>query len=171
MVYCIWISPNVQHNCFFRFNFILNEGEDGECLSKTAHRSAPGGSGAGGSVVIITKILHGNPHGRIFVQGGAPVTCASGAGGGKSAVIYSIHFTHFNSSVNDDFRARKTTLWTMITLTMSMMMTMTMIPAKMMPTFKTPMTTITTKIKIYDDENDDDLKWERQHPEYSERSS
>ena len=52
-----------------------------------------------------------------------------------------------------------------------MMMTMTMIPAKMMPTFKTPMTKITTKIKIYDDENDDDLKWGRQHPEYSERSS
>ena len=56
----------------------------------TSHRSAPGGSGAGGSVVIITKTLHGNPHGGIFVQGGAPVTCATGAGGGKSTVIYPI---------------------------------------------------------------------------------
>ena len=76
----------------------------------TSHRSAPGGSGAGGSVVIITKTLNGNPHGRIFVQGGAPVKCAFGAGGGKSTVIYPMHLTHLNSSVNDDVRATKTTL-------------------------------------------------------------
>ena len=53
-----------------------------------SHRSAPGGSGAGGSVVIITKTLHGNPQGRIVVQGGAPVKCAFGAGGGKSTYIF-----------------------------------------------------------------------------------
>ena len=88
------LRPNVRHNCFFQFNFIFNKGEDGECLSMTSHRSAPGGSGAGGSVVIITKTLHGNPHGKIFVQGGAPIKCAFGAGGGKSTVMYPMHFTH-----------------------------------------------------------------------------
>ena len=92
----------------------------------TSHRSAPGGSGAGGSVVIITKALHGNPQGRIFVQGGAAVNCALGAGGGKSTVIYPMHFTHLNSSVIDDVRATKTTLWTMIMLTTTVMITMTM---------------------------------------------
>ena len=48
-----------------------------------AHRSAPGGSGAGGSVVIITKSLHGNPNSKIQVDGGIPVNCAFGTGGGK----------------------------------------------------------------------------------------
>ena len=62
-----------------------------------SHRSAPGGSGAGGSAVIITKTLHGNPQGRIFVQGGTPVKCAFGAGGGKvncyiSNTFYSLEF-------------------------------------------------------------------------------
>ena len=68
---------------FLNFNFIFDKGENGECLSMTSHRSAPGGSGAGGSVVIVTKTLHGNPQGRIFVQGGTPVKCAFGAGGGN----------------------------------------------------------------------------------------
>lgn len=76
---CVQIS-NMN---FFHFNFIFDKGENGECLSMTSHRSAPGGSGAGGSVVIITKTLHGNPQGRIFVQGGTPVKCAFGAGGGN----------------------------------------------------------------------------------------
>ena len=53
-----------------------------------SHRSAPGGSGAGGSVVIDTKTLHGSPHGKILVQGGAPVKCAFGAGGGKLILIF-----------------------------------------------------------------------------------
>ena len=70
-----------------------------------SHRSAPGGSGAGGSVVIITKTLHGNPQ---SVQGGAPVKCAYGAGGGKSTVTYPTHFTHLNSSVNDDVSMTQT---------------------------------------------------------------
>ena len=79
------LRPNVQNELFSHIYF--DKGEDGECLSMRSHRSAPGGSGAGGSVVIITKTLHGNPQGRILVQGGAPVKCAFGAGGGKSAFI------------------------------------------------------------------------------------
>ncbi|CAH3145650.1 unnamed protein product, partial [Pocillopora meandrina] len=51
-------------------------------LNVKAHRSAPGGSGAGGSVVIITKSLHGNPNSKIQVDGGIPVNCAFGTGGG-----------------------------------------------------------------------------------------
>jgi len=62
---------------------LFNEGEAGQCLSRKSHRSAPGGSGAGGSVVIITNTLHGIPNGKIFVLGGGPVKCAFGAGGGK----------------------------------------------------------------------------------------
>ena len=62
----------------------------------TSHRSAPGGSGAGGSVVIITKTLQGNLQGKIFVQGGVPVKCAFGAGGGKLISVTQIF------SVNDD---------------------------------------------------------------------
>ena len=58
-------------------------GQPGQCLNKKAHRSAPGGSGAGGSVVIITKKLHGNPRGKISTSGGSRVKCAFGAGGGK----------------------------------------------------------------------------------------
>ena len=60
-----------------------NEGEAAKCLSNKNFRSAPGGSGAGGSVVIITKTLHGNPNGKISVVGGAPVKCAYGTGGGN----------------------------------------------------------------------------------------
>ena len=75
-----------------------------------SHRSAPGGSGAGGSVVVITKTLHGNPHGRIFVQGGVPVKCAFGAGGGKSTFIFPLQFTDLNSSVGDDVRATTNTM-------------------------------------------------------------
>jgi len=58
-------------------------GQSGQCLNKKAHRSAPGGSGAGGNVVIITKKLHGSPGGKISISGGKPVKCAFGAGGGK----------------------------------------------------------------------------------------
>ena len=47
-----------------------------------SHRSAPGGSGAGGSVVIITNTLKGSPHSRIHVDAGVPVNCAVGTGGG-----------------------------------------------------------------------------------------
>lgn len=85
--------PNVQHELFPFQPFIFNKGENGECLNKRSHRSAPGGSGAGGSVVIITKTLHGIPNGRIFVLGGVPVKCAYGAGGGKSTFIFPMHFT------------------------------------------------------------------------------
>ena len=58
-------------------------GEFGQCLNRKAHRSAPGGSGAGGSVVVITKTLQGNPSGKISTSGANPVKCAFGAGGGK----------------------------------------------------------------------------------------
>ena len=106
------LRPKVQHE-FFLFSFqlyLFNKGEDGECLSVTSHRSAPGGSGAGGSVVIITKTLHGNPQGRTFVQGGAPVKCAFGAGGGKSAFMFPLQFTHLNSSISDDVRVTTNTM-------------------------------------------------------------
>jgi len=90
-----------------------------------SHRSAPGGSGAGGSFVSVIKTLHGNPQ---SVQGGAPVKCAYGAGGGKSTVTYPIHFTHLNSSVNDDVSMTQTRTWTMVMLTKIIMITMTMTP-------------------------------------------
>ena len=64
-------------------------GQPGQCLNKKAHRSAPGGSGAGGSAVIITKKLHGNPKSKISVSGGNPVKCAFGAGGGKNIQLLS----------------------------------------------------------------------------------
>ena len=108
-----------------------------------SHRSAPGGSGAGGSVFIITKTLHGNPQGRISVQGGAPIKCAFGAGGGKSTVTFLMHFTHLNSSVNDDVRVTQTRTWTVMMLTTIMMITMTMTPTTVMLT-----TITTTKFKI-----------------------
>ena len=74
------------------FHIYFDKGEDGECLSMKSHRSAPGGSGAGGSVVIITKTLHGNPQGRIFVQGGVPVKCTYGTGGGEStSIVVAVH--------------------------------------------------------------------------------
>ncbi|XP_078351159.1 uncharacterized protein LOC144635916 [Oculina patagonica] len=57
-------------------------GQPGQCLNKKAHRSAPGGSGAGGSVVIFTKKIHGDPKGKISASGGSPVKCAFGTGGG-----------------------------------------------------------------------------------------
>lgn len=65
------------------FFFIFNEGEAGQCLSSKSYRSAPGGSGAGGSVVIITNTLHGSPNGKIFILGGGRVNCAYGTGGGE----------------------------------------------------------------------------------------
>ncbi len=67
------------------FVSICNVGENGECLSTKSYRSAPGGSGAGGSVVIITKKLHGgvDPNLKIHVQGGVPMKCAYGNGGGR----------------------------------------------------------------------------------------
>lgn len=61
---------------------ILAEGLPGQCLNQVAYRSAPGGSGAGGSVVILTETLQGDPADKIFVSGGSPVKCAYGAGGG-----------------------------------------------------------------------------------------
>ena len=65
------------------FTAYVLTGQSGQCLNKKAHRSAPGGSGAGGSVVIITKKLDGNPRDKISISGGNPVKCAFGAGGGK----------------------------------------------------------------------------------------
>ncbi|XP_022787159.1 loricrin-like [Stylophora pistillata] len=62
---------------------IESKGQSGECLNMKAHRSAPGDSGAGGNVVIITKSLNGNPNNKIEVEGGIPVDCAFGTGGGK----------------------------------------------------------------------------------------
>ncbi|XP_078381293.1 uncharacterized protein LOC144664046 [Oculina patagonica] len=61
---------------------IAANGQPGQCLNKKAHRSAPGGSGAGGSVVIFTKKLHGDIRGKISASGGSPVKCAFGTGGG-----------------------------------------------------------------------------------------
>ena len=61
----------------------LLTGQSGQCLNRKAHRSAPGGSGAGGDVVIFTKKLYGNPGDNISVSGGNPVKCAFGTGGGK----------------------------------------------------------------------------------------
>lgn len=58
------------------------KGNSGQCLNRKGHRSAPGGSGAGGSVVIFTKKLIGDPKSKISVSGGDPVKCAFGTGGG-----------------------------------------------------------------------------------------
>lgn len=63
------------------------KGNSGQCLNRKGHRSAPGGSGAGGSVVIFTKKLVGDPNRKISVSGGAPVKCAFGTGGGGGGGI------------------------------------------------------------------------------------
>ena len=52
-------------------------------LKQKGAQICPWGSGAGGSVVIITKKLDGNPRDKISISGGNPVKCAFGAGGGK----------------------------------------------------------------------------------------
>ena len=66
------------------------KGRTAECVSTKAYRSAPGGSGAGGSVVIITQSLQGNPNGKILVRGGTPSKCAWGVGGGTSIIVISL---------------------------------------------------------------------------------
>lgn len=66
------------------------KGKTAECVSTKAYRSAPGGSGAGGSVVIITQSLQGNPNGKITVRGGTPTKCAWGVGGGTPIVVISL---------------------------------------------------------------------------------
>ena len=58
------------------------------CRGTKSYRSAPGGSGAGGSVVIITQSIVGNPNGKILVRGGSPTKCAWGVGGGTSKVPF-----------------------------------------------------------------------------------
>ena len=58
------------------------------CRSTKSYRSAPGGSGAGGSVVVITQSIVGNPNGKILVRGGSPTKCAWGVGGGTSKVPF-----------------------------------------------------------------------------------
>ena len=75
----------VAFRLFYRANTIipLYAGNSGQCLNQKAHRSAPGGGGAGGSVVIFTKELIGDPKSKISVSGGAPVKCAFGTGGGE----------------------------------------------------------------------------------------
>jgi hypothetical protein len=46
-------------------------------------KSGAGGSGAGGSVVIYTEVLHGDPISKIMVHGGLPNNnCSLGSGGG-----------------------------------------------------------------------------------------
>ena len=76
-----------------------------------AHRSAPGGSGAGGSVVIITKSLHGNPNSKIQVDGGIPVDCAFGTGGGKLNPLPSPPITNaFSSTFSCVFMRSKTSV-------------------------------------------------------------
>ena len=87
-VFCLFV-------CLFFVFFV--KGDRGQCLSNKAYRSAPGGSGAGGSVVIITKTLHGNPNGKISVLGGDPVKCAFGTGGGKLMllVLYSKYLKYY----------------------------------------------------------------------------
>ena len=58
------------------------------CRSTKSYRSAPGGSGSGGSVVIVTQSIVGNPNGKILVRGGSPTKCAWGVGGGTSKVPF-----------------------------------------------------------------------------------
>ncbi|CAH3145268.1 unnamed protein product [Pocillopora meandrina] len=67
------------------------KGNSGQCLNRKGHRSAPGGSGAGGSVVIFTKKLIGDPKTKISVSGGDPVKCAFGTGGGKQTKSFANH--------------------------------------------------------------------------------
>ena len=69
-------------NYFSLISFPQNR-SPGPVLKQKAHTSAPGGSGASKSVVIITKKLKGNPGGKISISGGSPVKCAFGTGGGK----------------------------------------------------------------------------------------
>ena len=66
------------------------KGYKAECVSSKAYRSAPGGSGAGGSVVIITQSIQGNPNDKILVTGGTPTKCAWGVGGGTPIVVISL---------------------------------------------------------------------------------
>ena len=66
------------------------KGNTAECVSSKAYRSAPGGSGAGGSVVIITQSIQGNPNDKILVTGGTPTKCAWGVGGGTPIVVISL---------------------------------------------------------------------------------
>ncbi|XP_027055167.1 loricrin-like [Pocillopora damicornis] len=67
------------------------KGNSGQCLNRKRHRSAPGGSGAGGSVVIFTKKLIGDPKSKISVSGGDAVKCAFGTGGGKQTKSFANH--------------------------------------------------------------------------------
>ena len=73
------------------WNELLHTGQQGQCLNKKPHRSAPGGSGAGGSVVIITRKLLSDPKGKISVSGGSPVKCVFGTGGGKETLDNSLN--------------------------------------------------------------------------------
>ncbi|XP_073249791.1 uncharacterized protein [Porites lutea] len=66
---------------------IESEGVKAACRSTKSYRSAPGGSGAGGSVVIVTQSIVGNPNGKILVTGGSPTKCAWGVGGGGGGGI------------------------------------------------------------------------------------
>lgn len=64
------------------------KGVKAACRSTKSYRSAPGGSGAGCSVVIVTQSIMGNPNGKILVTGGSPTKCAWGVGGGTSKVPF-----------------------------------------------------------------------------------
>lgn len=78
----------VRRNNDFILLFSSLKGVKAVCRSTKSYRSAPGGSGAGGSVVIITQSIVGNPNGKILVRGGSPTKCAWGVGGGTSKVPF-----------------------------------------------------------------------------------
>ena len=79
---------SVRRNNDIILLFSSLKGVKAVCRSTKSYRSAPGGSGAGGSVVIITQSIVGNPNGKILVRGGSPTKCAWGVGGGTSKVPF-----------------------------------------------------------------------------------
>ena len=79
-------KPGRNNDIIFLFSPL--KGVKAVCRSTKSYRSAPGGSGAGGSVVIITQSIVGNPNGKILVRGGSPTKCAWGVGGGTSKVPF-----------------------------------------------------------------------------------
>ena len=79
---------SVRRNNDIILLFSSLKGVKAVCRSTKSYRSAPGGSGAGGSVVIVTQSIVGNPNSKILVTGGSPTKCAWGVGGGTSKVPF-----------------------------------------------------------------------------------
>lgn len=78
--YSTRLSKPRRNNIILLFSSL--KGVKAVCRSTKSFRSAPGGSGAGGSVVVITQSIVGHPNGKILVRGGSPTKCAWGVGGG-----------------------------------------------------------------------------------------